>query len=185
MSSKRSRERNYVAYSYGYLLMAVHRAQKRIKEEARNACSFADCLSASLFSALAIEAFANHVGEKSFKHWKPLKEKLSACDKLDLIAEKHGVTIDWTCRPYQTLSEAIVFRNAVVHAETKEVSIDVISGKSGRHKSHWPTYCDRETAERISHDVEQVIKEFPGKIGIAMPREFLLAEQPDDESGES
>lgn len=87
MSSKRSKERNYVAYSYGYLLMAVHKAQKRMKEGTKNYCSSADCLSAVLFSALAIEAFANHVGEKSFKHWRPLKEKLAACDKLDLVAE--------------------------------------------------------------------------------------------------
>ena len=99
MSSKHTKPLTYRAYSYGYLLLAVHKAQSRLNKEDFAGPAFADCLSALLFSAFAFEAFVNHVGKESFRLWKPIKDKLSACDKLDLIAEKHGVAVDWSCRP--------------------------------------------------------------------------------------
>ncbi len=165
----------YRSYSFAYLLMAVHKAQGRVRREKRFH-PFADCLSMLVFSAMALEAFVNHLGPKVFEEWKPLKQKLSPREKLQLIAEVRGIRIDWGSRPYQAVHEIIRFRNAVAHAESSEVDEDVVSGQAPARAAHWQSYCEREVAERLCADIERVIKELPPLLGIEMPRENLLAE---------
>ncbi|WP_313913060.1 hypothetical protein [Tahibacter sp.] len=70
----------------------------------------------------------------------------------------------------------------MAHSKTQDVSIELISGARRGHASHWPSLCDRDTAERFSDDVERIIKDFPERVGISMPRESQLSEQVEEQA---
>lgn len=181
MVREEAREPKYRAYGYRYLLMAVHKAQARLEVDSRPSRAFVDCLSMLLFSAFALEAFVNHLGELSLQNWRSLKKNKSVREKLVLLADTHGVALDWDSYPYGSIKELVQFRNAVAHAETQDVSIEIISGAAGGKLPHWPSLCEPETAKRISGEVEQLIEDFPNRAGISMPRETLLAEPFEDD----
>jgi len=152
----------YNVYSYAHLLMAVHRAARRTKVAKRH--PFVDCLTMLLCSALSFEAFLNHLGPRIFPHWSPLKRKLSPREKLEILAAAKGVVIDWSRRPYQSLDQVMIFRNLVVHAESSTVGMEVIAGTSRLHKAHWPSYCELDTATRISRTLKGSSTSFPMRL---------------------
>ncbi|SUS05899.1 hypothetical protein DF3PB_220036 [uncultured Defluviicoccus sp.] len=164
----------YKSYSYAYLLMAVHRSKNDLKQA--KLLPFVECLNIILYSALAFEAFMNHVGAKVFPHWAPLKRKLSPLEKLEVVAAARGLEVDWGSRPYQSLAVAIAFRNDVAHAESTEIDIPLVSGEVKNKKGHWQSFCNRETALRISEDVESLIASLPNDLSVSMPKLSTLAE---------
>lgn len=163
----------YYSYSYSYLLMAVHRARRRLEEPSR--CHFSDCLTALIFSALAFEAFANHIGQNVLEDWSSLKRKLSPYEKIKKIAKARNTKIDWNAKPYKSIPEIIKFRNAVAHAETTLVSIETLS-KDKVDDEHWPSKCRKEIVDQLCPDIEEVISSFPKIIDLDMPKERILAE---------
>src|SRR5438445_7886600 len=169
-----TKSHKYRAYSYTYLLMAVHKSIRRAQNSERD--TFVDCLNVLLYSALAAEAFLNHIGPQVFPHWEPLKKKLSPQEKLDVIAAAKGVKFSWGAEPYQSLAEVIRFRNLVAHAETTDVDYTVLS--DGRVvSSHWQSYCQLDVAERISASIEALIKTLPKELGVIVPQANTLAAQ--------
>lgn len=164
----------YKSYSYAYLLMAVHRSVKDLATA--KPYPFVECLNILLHSALAFEAFLNHLGREVFEFWDPLKRKLSVIEKLQVIAAHRCVHIDWGSRPYQSVKQVVDFRNAVAHAESTEVDVAVISGETRESKSHWQSFCNEETALRLSGDIEQLIDSLPLALGVLMPKVSTLAE---------
>lgn len=165
----------YHSYSFAYLLLAAHGAEKRAKEA--EIYPFGDCLSMLLYGALSAEALINHVGDKVFPHWEPLKRKLAPVEKFEVVAASCGKQVSWGSRPYQALKDVMYFRNLVVHSQTEVVDMDLVSGKAGFRRDYWPSYCEYHIAKRILEDVEEVVlRAFPTLIGFSMPREKVLAE---------
>jgi len=167
----------YKVYSYAYLLMAVHRSIKDLATV--KPFPFVESLNILLYSAFAFEAFLNHLGQEVFPLWAPLKRKLSVVEKFDAIVSMRGIQVDWGARPYQSVAEIVRFRNLVVHAESTEVDMHIVSGEGAQDRGHWQSYCTRDTALRLSADIEDLIKSLPGMLGIAMPRATILAEPVD------
>jgi hypothetical protein len=68
-------------------------------------------VSAALFSAFAVEAHLNHIGEARLSYWGIVEPKLSWRQKLDLIAEQLEINLDFGRRPVQTLTDLFRFRD--------------------------------------------------------------------------
>jgi hypothetical protein len=164
----------YRAYSYGYLLMAMHAALRRARAAERD--PFVDCLNVLLHAALAAEAYLNHAGAQILPHWEPLKRKLSPREKLEVIAAARDISINWGAEPYQSFEEVVRFRNMVAHAETSEVIHTSLGPDAALNRSHWQTYCRLDVAERLGCNVESMIENLPGQLGLERIPAFLLAE---------
>ena len=76
-----------------------------------------------LFSALALEAFLNHIGNILFSKWADL-DMLKHREKLTIISDKLNYQIDFGRRPWQTYEEIFSLRNRLVHAKTEIVDLD-------------------------------------------------------------
>ena len=160
-------------YSYSYLTMAAEGSLKQARKSKGD--PFFECMSALLFSALAMEAFLNHAGSQILPRWDILKKKLSPKEKLDLIFAVKGIEVDWGSRPYQSFIDVIKYRNMLAHAETEDVKPEIIFS-AGSSPNHWHAFCKIEFAEKISSDISRIIKEMPLSLGFSVPPDFLLAE---------
>jgi len=119
-----------------------------------------------IFTAFALEAYLNHVGNKLFKEWKEL-ERLSPKGKLIIIADKLEINIKYGHRPWQVLNKLIGFRNYNAHGKPEhtitnrciykiEDDVDKILGVL--IMTEWEEYCDQNTTLRAREDVENIIK---------------------------
>lgn len=127
-----------------------------------------------IFTAFALEAYLNHVGQRVFRCWHAL-ERLSPQGKMSIIAEKLNVKIDSSKRPFQTIKNLFDFRNELAHGKTislhpiEEVIIaDEILNEYMHNapKMEWEKYCNLKNAERARVDVEKVMLRFHKAAGI-------------------
>lgn len=162
-------------YTYRYLLAASQQAFVRATQS--KDVEFIESLNILLFTALALEAFLNHIGAQSVTHWPPLKKKLSPMEKLEVLTAQRGVGIEWDKSPYQSFKLAFQFRNLIAHAETE--LLEVKPGRSDvvQPKAKWESYCKLGTAERVLKDVVQIIRTLPVLLGLEQDSpEFILSE---------
>ncbi len=106
-------------YTYAHLLHGADSLFKSAKEHplGSNYCRVA----AALFSAFAIEACLNHIGEERLRFWSIVERELRWETKLKLIAQHLDIEIDKGKRPFQTLSTLFRFRNHLAHGRTQIV----------------------------------------------------------------
>ena len=81
-------------------------------------------VSAVLFSAFAVEAYLNHIGEDQLPFWEFVERKLSWSDKLRLIGSQFGLNIEDGKRPFQTVKKVFAFRDKLAHGKTHHGKID-------------------------------------------------------------
>ncbi len=170
---------NRRVYTYTYLLHAAREALKRA--ESSDEGQLYECMHVLLYSALALEAFLNHMGAMTAKGWAPLKRKLSPREKIDFLLAQADRTVDFGVRPYQSFKEAFKFRNLLVHAETETVTLkNSRSSFSVNDRTYpetsWETFCYLDTARSIHDDIRQIIEQFPGLIGVENIPAFLMSE---------
>jgi hypothetical protein len=101
--------------TFAYLLNGASSLAKSAKEhpEGSNYCRVA----AVAFSAFAVEAYLNHVGEKLLPFWSVV-ERLSWDSKLELLAKTLGLEPDFGRSPFQSLKDLFNFRNRLAHGRT-------------------------------------------------------------------
>jgi hypothetical protein len=162
-----------ITVSYQYLLAIADRALVRAKET--EADPFLDYLQVVLYSALALEAFLNHIGSRIFPLWAPLKKKLSAKEKLQVIAASRKIEIKFGEAPYQSFISAFAFRNLIVHAETEVAERGSRSSATHLPEAEWQMYCKSSVAERILQDTKTIISTLPGQVSVNEIPLFLLA----------
>lgn len=175
---KDASESSYRRYSYNYLLMAVQKAEARVKalkSEEPHPHPFSDCLAMLVFSAMAFEAFINHLGQIVDPNWKAM-ERAPPRDKADHVAHKCGKKLVWGKRPYQSVRELLRFRNIVAHANSILVPTSSMHGKPSLKFNNWPSYCESEISLRLVGDLRRVIADLPGTLGVEVVPAFLLAE---------
>ena len=63
-----------------------------------------------VFTAFSLEAYLNHLGPKIFRCWESL-ERLSPKDKLNVVADKIGLEINYGVRPWQVMKDLFGFRD--------------------------------------------------------------------------
>jgi len=181
--AKVSKERQVNTYSE--MLSASYVILEKAKEAPAE--SRYQLMASLIFTAFALEAFLNHIGQNIFKCWEEL-EKLSPSGKLNLIAEKLEIEKDDGKRPFQTVIELFRFRNEVAHGKTvylkSEEQIIVVDDKLEQHmqeslQTPWQQYCNLKNAERAREDVEEICRIIHKTSGIPGDVLFCLGVQVD------
>ena len=166
MSSKRkviiSKERNVTTYAEmwhtSYCLLAKGQENKKMSVH-----QFRGSL---VFTAFTLEAYLNHIGEKIFSCWKDL-ERLSPKEKLNVIAERLNVDVNYGKRPWQIMKELFQFRNDIAHGKSIKVRSERIlpleeysddDFKELFEKTRWEKYCTEKNAIRAREDVKAIVE---------------------------
>lgn len=76
------------------------------------------------FSALAIEALCNAIGQRLITGWKKNHERKSPNNKLRLLAEKLGIAYKEDDEPWKGAGELIKFRNDIAHAKPELIETE-------------------------------------------------------------
>ena len=108
-----------------------------------------------------------------FTAWNDL-ESLSPKAKLNVIAEKVSIAVDYSRRPWQTVTRLFSFRNDIAHGKTSSiifVTVEYLEKHNlnpHRHRAEteWEKYCTKQNAERARKDVEQIVEAIHSKANI-------------------
>ena len=141
---------------------------KDVQEE-----SYYHFMASIVFTAFSLEAYLNHLGPNIFKCWDSL-ERLSPKDKLNVVAEKIGIEVDYGVRPWQVVKELFGFRNDIAHGKSIKAS-ETIKRKTSKikeseifdwTKTEWEKYCTERNASRARKDVAKIILKLHALAGI-------------------
>jgi hypothetical protein len=123
-------------------------------------------VSAVLFSAFAVEAYLNHIGEEQLSFWGIVERKLSWSDKLSLIASHLGVEIKTDERPFQTVKKVFGFRDKLAHGKTHELAVRRGRGREPDTDPEWlAEFGSDTTVRRAVDDTNALIKVLHEKSG--------------------
>jgi hypothetical protein len=130
----------------------------------------AGAMAASVFAAFAAEAYFNHVGQERIAYWEVLESlnpRAKAVLLNDVLLKRE---VDWSKAPYQTLAEAIGYRNALAHGKTQTAKLTTsVAGMpdncTGWPQVKWEKCYDLSVAERLLTDVELLIEEMHAALG--------------------
>jgi hypothetical protein len=134
------------------------------KAQAEPRGSYYLVLGSLVFSAFALEAFLNHLGESTFKSWNDL-ESISVRAKVSVICERIGVEPNWGAQPWQIIPEIIGFRNKVAHGKNAMLKFEAIVSKDRYEEvlhqflfADWQQYATQENAMRVRASLEELFK---------------------------
>ena len=97
--------------TYAYLRKAAVDALEKAKSIEEG--SFYQLMSSLVFSAFAVEAYLNHVGEHKIQYWGEI-EKIEPMAKLKVLYSHLNLQFDPSKRPIQTIRQLFKFRNLEV-----------------------------------------------------------------------
>jgi hypothetical protein len=119
-----------------------------------------------IFTAFTLEAYFNHIGAKIFSCWRDL-ERLSPKEKLNVIAERLNIEIDYGKRPWQIMKNLFQFRNDIAHGKSIKIKSEKIvpleahsddDFKDLFELTRWEKYCTEKNALRAREEVEAIVK---------------------------
>src|SRR3546814_2806489 len=93
-------------------------------------------MGALLLLAFTVEAYLNHLGEKSIPFWNEI-DSIRVLDKLTVICKQIGIAPNMSCRPFQRIAPLFKLRKSVAHGQTKIIteSKQVETGKAPSDES--------------------------------------------------
>jgi len=138
-------------------------------------------MTSMLFCAFTIEAFLNHVGDKIFPFWEPLKERLRPRDKLDVLKVALSFEPDFGRRPFQTFRSIFRFRNLLVHAQTETLITEgdfilTDGGSFPEPLTEWEKLLSIDHARRFLDDTKEMVALIAKAAGID-PEEVFESEK--------
>ena len=158
----------------------------KIQEEVE-AGSFHLVMSSLVFTAFTLEAYFNHVGSKVFECWVDL-ERLGPREKLNVIAEKLGIEVNYSCKPWQVVTKIFQFRNDIAHGKSFKIKATVLEdlkkfNKNPNHwayraETEWEKYCTLKNAHRAREYVKEIVHivhqaaNFPGEYPFQLGLEY-------------
>ena len=151
-------------YTYAEIWRASYWTKDKAEKETEG--SYFQIMASLVFTAFAFEAYLNHLGEKTFSCWDDL-ESLSPKKKLNVIAEKLKIELNYGERPFQTINELFEFRNDIAHGKTVILKSEtIINDKVGNEDKYlhnfiepnWEKYCTLENITRARRDIESVMR---------------------------
>ncbi len=119
-------KQNKEFYTFWLLKDAARENLQMLENNSR--CNGYARMEAMLLSALAMEAYLNHVGPFLLNSWETIEKSLGPKQKLVLILEVLSHSPSMGHRPYQTFHDMFKFRNLLAHGRTRKV-IDHISNQ--------------------------------------------------------
>ena len=134
-------------------------------------------VTAMLYSIFALEAHLNYAGQKRLpQSWhgagrvQPVERALSVQQKVLLLLEISGHTLDLGRRPYQTLGCMAAFRSAIAHPKPEhlEHSVEIPAGIHSSFPPKPPTRLESmvttKTATRFLRDAQDMIEDVNAKV---------------------
>jgi hypothetical protein len=154
--------------TYMYCRVAAQRALKQAAQQEMG--SFYFRMMAGTFAAFTVEAYLNHLGKQKVSDWKAIEGKLGPREKLLILKQLLRLSIDQSCRPFQTLDSMLKLRNALAHGKTATVSSENLTKGLNEESTHWPephwkTLCSLESVTRMVEDAEAMVRELSTQIG--------------------
>jgi hypothetical protein len=188
------KERQVVTYAELWHTSWSLMKQRQSQEEG----SFHQFMGSLVFTAFSLEGYLNHIGPRVYVSWDAL-ERLAPKEKLDIIAEKIGLPVDYAKRPWGIMKELFGFRNDIAHGKSITIAEDRVVPLSDESnsirdlaKTKWEKLCTMQNAERARRDVEEMVRalhgkadikdEFPFIGGIQLAEATLLEEQSEKQS---
>lgn len=151
----------------------------RVVKEAKSRHSFSCFTGAMLLAVAGLESFLNSMAFfiKDADFCYNCFEKKSIQEKLDFFLTKYNINLNKGFRPYQTIKEAITWRNSVSHSKptfVAEIEIEETSEVRKIPKKHassikyepYENLVDLENADRFNRDIIEVIQLIINKSGI-------------------
>lgn len=142
-------------HSWLYVCAKLHLKNAKENEEGR----FHYTMSCIVFSAFAIEAYFNYLGNIHVEDWERQERHWSKWKKLRHFTEGCGNALNKSERPASSIVEAFEFRDLLAHGRTttsREPSCVEYSEDGHTHiifESDWMKFCRLENAERIFEDL--------------------------------
>lgn len=135
--------------------------------------SYHHFIASLVFTAFTLEAYLNHIGPQIFKCWDSL-ERLSPKDKLNVVADRIDLEINYGNRPWQVMKDLFGFRNDIAHGKSAKVNetITLDTAKFDENDVHswaktkWEKHCNEKNAERARTDVRRIILQLHDSAGI-------------------
>lgn len=127
-----------------------------------------------VFTAFALEAYLNHIGQDVYACWEQIEPKLGPEQKLSLLCEKLAIKQDWSCQPWQTIRTLCRFRNSIAHGRGQELneesSVPVQHFRPGASffempLCEWEKFVTAESAVRAREDVLKICELLASKSG--------------------
>jgi len=124
-------------------------------------------ISAGVFVALTAEAFFNDLGSRVIPSWSML-QRLDPREKAEVLSiELFNAKVDWSTRPFQSVTEALGFRRALAHAHSETLPFDRSRSAGGpesevsrTRQTAWLGFCNVATIQQWIADVHLVIARF-------------------------
>ena len=156
--------------TFSYLL---HVAESLAKTADEHAPGSKHCrISAVLFSAFAIEAHLNHIGEAKHPDWKNNERRMSRREKLTRLNSQFGIPLDFNKRPFQTFVDLFKFRDQLAHgkSKTEEKDYEYNGNSEDELVSLDPEWLKinstKEAVDRALTDTRQIIELLHSKAGL-------------------
>jgi len=166
--SKINKERQVITYAELWHTSEWLLKQGQNQEEG----SFHQFMGSLAFTAFSFEAYLNHIGPRVFRNWEAL-ERLGPKEKLDIMAEKIGLSVEYGKRPWGIMKELFGFRNEIAHGKSIKIAEEQIVplGKEDDcvrelAKTRWERFSTRQNAEGARKDVEEMVKALHAKAEI-------------------
>jgi hypothetical protein len=132
-----------------------------------------EAMSCLIVGAFKFEAFLNDIGTKLLPFWEQI-ERIPHKNKLALIAEQVGVTVDYSCRPFKTLKHLFEARNQLAHAKPQTLSQESIIESGTREEirrrkplTKWELLCTADFAQQAFYDTEAIADLLWGAAGFS------------------
>jgi hypothetical protein len=111
-------------FRFGHELLAIASNLATTAENSPAGVRYKPSLASMVISAFAMEALANEAGEKLIKEWAEF-ESVKPKAKIILCSKALHIEPDFSAEPWQTVSEALKFRNIVVHKKPEVVKVRI------------------------------------------------------------
>jgi hypothetical protein len=116
------------------------------------------------FSAFALEAFLNHLGESVFESWSEL-ESINPRAKVNVICEHIGVKPNWGAQPWQIVPEIVGFRNKIAHGKNAMLKFESVVPQDQYEEvrrqflsADWQKYATEKNAVRVRAALEELFE---------------------------
>jgi hypothetical protein len=115
-----------------------------------------------VFTAFALEAYLNWLGQKQAQTWK--RKRLSPRAKTEAVASRLGIQVDFDIRPWCIVADLFGFRNKLAHGNSQPLqseSIEPVDEELDTKlgillTTDWEEFCTETNAIRAREDVKAI-----------------------------
>jgi hypothetical protein len=119
-----------------------------------------NCMIVMVFSAFALEAYINHLGEKYIHDWERY-EKKKFKDKLKHVFLTTSYTTKLESKPFCYIDEIFDYRKQIVHGRTEKIINRqklIIGDIPKLPETEWQKHTNLMNAEKFRNRVEEIIE---------------------------